>query len=466
MEQRDLWVLAGVQGLLLLPFLLLCFFLWPSADDYVLGYLVQTQDASLWQVATELYMTWSGRYSTLAGAMLSPMAVNHIGVYRILIALTFVLLYLSVVWCMAGLFPGKSSRPWVWAGTFLLLWLQGVPGVNESFFWFSGVVVYVWPLIIFFFVTGALVRRNPSAASLIVVSIALFVMTGFNELAAVLALVVALLPLFSSSGRDYRKKHIGGLVAVAMGMMLLLLSPGNLARMEFFEEGRQLMPALRITLVSWMKLNGIHVQSVPVWLVGVMIWSRVHRNDIPQALQKWMSPLRILVFGQGLLMVLLFIPSWSMGIQPPLRVYAFLSPLWLLWMLAMLFSLRIRYAEKYTMALPGKGTLRMLMWITVVSLMGNFVKIPGGEWVFGGNIPRAWYDVVVRAPHYNEAMLHRESLIAKTHEENRRTLEVPPLKKVPGTIFFLDITTDPHHWINLSYARHYGLDAIWLAGEE
>ncbi|MBW6481204.1 MAG: hypothetical protein K0B37_17380, partial [Bacteroidales bacterium] len=250
------------------------------------------------------------------------------------------------------------------------------------------------------------------------------------------------------------------------GMVILLLSPGNAKRMELFTEGRNIWQAVKISMVSLVKLNGIHLQSMPLWLVGVLLFAYLRKESFNTKLHGMLrlNPLWVVLMVQGLLLVLFFIPSWSMGINPPLRVYNFLSPLWLLGFGWLLVTLRMRAGERVLESWPvfrGAG-LKALLIVIALSFMVHFVKVPGGEVVFGGNVPQAWYDLVFRAPDYNRAMHDRERIIREALAEGRTAVEVPALQNPPRTIHFLDIRPDAGHWINGIVAGHYGVEEVWV----
>ena len=463
--------------LLLLPFLLLAFFVWPSSDDFAMSVLMAQHELSASGIGWLLYHEWGGRYSTLLGAQLSPLVTEHLWLYRLLVAATLVLLAVSVRWCWKGLLAGVAHKSMysLAAGAFLLIWFQVMPGTADSLYWYSGMVVYTWPLILFFFMAGGLLRESASLPLKILLVPTAFLLVGFNEMAAVLTvLLVAAWWLISGKKKD-RWLKISLLVALTAGLLLLLLSPGNAKRMALFANNSNLWDALYISLVSLAKLNAIHLQSITVWLMVLLVfpwlhlirWSAGWSGQGTPELPRWLvrlgkHPVGVFVAGQAILWGLLFIPAWSMGINPPLRVYNFLSPFWLLWLVGLLVAVRHHSGEKAVKGWPvfhGRG-LKIMALLMALSLMVNFVKIPGGEVVFGGNVPRAWHDLAFRAAPYNRAMHLREALIHEALQQGETTLTVPSLHNPPGTIHFLDIFPDGEHWINRLVGEYYGVERL------
>jgi hypothetical protein len=219
-----------------------------------------------------------------------------------------------------------------------------------------------------------------------------------------------------------------------------------------------------IAFISLMKQNGILIQSMPLWLITLLLFPRMNPGSFNTELQRILKldPLLVLVIGQGVMFVLFFIPAWSMGINPPLRVYNFITPFWLLWFTWLITTINHKYGKVLLGTWPvykGMG-LRVMVAVIALSFMVSFVKVPNGELVFGGNTPRAMYDLLFRAAGYNRNMKEREEAILKALAKGETEVVVPALADPPGTIFFIDMTSDPDHWINALYARHYGVGRV------
>jgi len=467
LNQHNKRLIILLQILLLLPFFAICFFLWPSSDDYAMSYLLADNSDSMQGVLYYLYISWGGRFATMAGAIFSPVVVNHLWFYRTIIFLTLAILFLSVRWLMARLIINSIHHPisGLSSGLFLLLWWQTLPGVSESLYWYSGVVVYIWPLAGMFFLWGGLLQKGNTLWHKFGWALVAFWVIGFNEMAAGLVLISVLLAVFNPENRRWKKGNYSMMAVTVMGLILLVASPGNWQRMEIFDNSANGWDAVLISLISLIKLNGIHLQSITLWLSALLLFRVLIPDNFHEQLRYFLKlhPLLVLGIGQGLLLVLLFVPAWSMGINPPLRVYGFLSPLWLLWFGWLLVSAGWYFRTKLQSwpRFTGVG-FKAMVFMIALSFMVQFVKIPGGNIVFGGNVPQAWYDLVFRASDYSKQMTGRELIIEKAHKDGLTQLSVPALKSPPPTIFFIDMTSDPQHWINPLYARHYGLETIWV----
>jgi hypothetical protein len=318
-----------------LPFVILTFFAWPSADDFFIS-LVAADHSGWWELFISLYQKWGGRYSAWGAAIMGKPVVENLLLYRLTLLITQLLLPASLFrfWSALLAQDTRAKDVVLIAGVFMLLWWQVTPDMAEGFFWLSGVMVYVWPLILFFWIMAGWLRvgiRSP--AKVVLLSLGLFFLVGFNEMAAVLGLLAGVAGVVilrkESSGKMI---WLTPMVMVGAGIALLLLAPGNVQRLSLFPEGRDMATALRIGVVSLAKLNGLNLLNLPLHLVLLMILPGLKREMFHRMIQPLLHwhPVWIFLVGQVLLFALLMIPAWSMGINPPLRVYSFLTPLWLL----------------------------------------------------------------------------------------------------------------------------------------
>ncbi len=465
-KDKSLIILSLV---ILLPFLLLSMFVWPSSDDYSMSFLMAQRGERALGIVRYFYQSWGGRYSTHLGSLLSAVVVEHIGVYRLTAAATMVLLFIAARFFINQILHGmdkSGNRISVTLITmvFMIIWIQIVPGIADSFYWFSGMVVYTWPLIFFFAGTGGLLSEKSFWWVRILSGLSIFVMIGFNEMAAAIAVTLSLVILLEGIRSKKPKRYMWFHPFVLAGVLILMVSPGNTERLSFFPNGQNILTAIEISFISLLKLNGIILKSITLWMVAWIILPEMKTTNFHPQLRRYLSFHPVVVFfaGQMVLFGLLFIPSWSMGINPPLRVYNFLIPFALLWVIWMVVSFRERLPDKDLMTFPvlkGKG-IKMYLFIVVLSLMFSFVKIPGGGIVFGGNIPRAYYDLFFRATAYNEQMQQREQIIKEKKAAGITDIVLPSLTSPPSTIHFLDMTNDEDHWINALYAGHYEVKKI------
>ncbi len=462
-------IIISVLLLMLLPFFALHFFTWPAADDFFLLYKSGDSVSPVFNNFLELYQSWGGRYSTFLFALPQNFLVNNIILYRIATFLVLILFSLALYGFFRAILAQSitADKAIIFSLSLLLLYLNTIPGAADTIYWLSGVIVYTLPLIFFLTLSMLLLKKPLTQKAKLLnnscIAITAFLLAGFNELSMLLAIFLAGVH-FMKSGKLQGSQRWALLTAVVAGSAIFVFSPGNTERLMFFPDSQNIFSMLRIAATSLLKLNGIFLKSIPVLLTAFLVFQWLNPQSFNDKLKNILKthPLTVVLAGQLFLFLLLCLPAWAMGINPPLRIYNFLSLLWLIWFLLLLattYNFLRKKNIKTNLPLNGRSII-ILVFITIVSVMGNFHKVPGEQYVFGSNTSRAWYDLCFNAIKYNESMKERRLLLDKALETEKAIIEVPIPANIPETIFFLDITNDHTHWINKLHAHYYGIEYI------
>lgn len=90
-RQRRAKILTGISLLAIIPFLILCTFAYPVNDDFTFG--LRHIQKNVFQVSSDIYLYWSGRYFATFISALNPFAIsdNPIPLFRIYSAVAVVL---------------------------------------------------------------------------------------------------------------------------------------------------------------------------------------------------------------------------------------------------------------------------------------------------------------------------------------------------------------------------------------
>jgi hypothetical protein len=59
-------------------------------------------------------------------------------------------------------------------------------------------------------------------------------------------------------------------------------------------------------------------------------------------------------------------------------------------------------------------------------------------------------------------MQARDRALRECRELGRTSCEIEPVRAVPASFFVLDAAENPHDWVNVAYARFYGLAEVRL----
>lgn len=274
-------VFGGIFGLMLWLNLATPWF----ADDFT--YALDFRDGSRLSIeglvgsVANSYQTFTGR---IVGNTIAQLGTLYPAPFRVLNAAAFVLLILSTVFVLP--ISVKPHNLWPASFTvFALYWLFH-PRFGETMIWPSGSAVYLWHglLVICFIrlVFNNAFRNNidPLNASLLFVCGLLSGCGMENSSLAMLAVCVSFVSYVSIV--ENRRPHwvvVAGLVAAGVGYTLLVISPGNAARMVMYGNAS----LLERILSNLPRYLGFHIITAPLYFVaGLLVFlagARQGRRD-------------------------------------------------------------------------------------------------------------------------------------------------------------------------------------------
>lgn len=190
-----------------LPWLLALGFTRPYADDFC---TIAASRGGAWSFMLYQYNNWSGRYSS----MLTSSLALQIGPWftPILIAALFVAWWLAL--------RKLASGPL--ATLILLVVLISAPEPFESFYWLTGALTYLAPLVL---ATWCVVLVERPA---LIVPLA-FIAAGFSDVAGLLQLIT-----FAGLAVAWNRRMMLPALTTVIGVALVALAPGNAARRAYF----------------------------------------------------------------------------------------------------------------------------------------------------------------------------------------------------------------------------------------
>ncbi|GAA3987761.1 hypothetical protein GCM10022407_35460 [Hymenobacter antarcticus] len=473
--------------LVLLPFVVLCFYSHPGADDY--SDAVQRRELGFWVVQRDLYLHFTGRlFTSVILTEASPLVRGLLDVYWLVPLLTLNLVLGSLYTLLTVLVGVVWTRPvrLLAAAIVLALWLLQNPSVAESVYWFNGLAVYTVPTAVLIFWLAALVRywqADCSRARAGWLGLGLLLGTAVlwsNEIIA--------LPLLAAVGglwgwEWWRGGPRRASLALAVGwyglaLAVSLLAPGNMARANIIA-----VP------VSWSWVIGGSLASSAYLLLnwassGVLLFGTALALPAlarvvaaaPQPLRRLatLRPSQLLVAAGGLLALLPLaaLPNyWATGGLMPPRARASMYLLFLLgWFAAVLAGLLVARAATWwpvLVAYPGRWPLgaAALLW---AGMLLNLVT-DHNQRVAHRDLGRASNSAVLAyrdwlsgsAARYDASLRARYRLMRTAYPA--RWLQVAPLSRTarPVSLLYYDITTDSAFTFNRDYARYFHQKAVW-----
>ncbi len=479
--------------LLLLPFVLLALFVHPSLDDLSVPLMLRGGQGTRLEIFGQLMQTWNGRYTSNILAVLSPFTWQSLAGHRLLLLIQFPALYFALYYLLGRVLSPVLSialtrrRLHLLSATLLLLYLHWLPDITESIYWLSGAKVYTWALIVQLMVLGLMADSIEKLmhTKTIILALLLFLSGGFNEIALTINFILAvtywLLPHYPSSITHYPlpiTRYLLPLIAVVLSAFVVLTSEGNDGRMWHFPGGGNLLATFTIAALSTGKLLGVMAQNLPLLLFGFLLLPHLGSNALRPALRPMarLHPLGVACLGLLFLFGAMAVPAWAMGINPPMRIYNFMSLYFMGFFFWGLFSLNHWLRKKeiaFYPAFAGWGR-HILILIIFLAMALDFHKQPlppgytgkhGTLYTYRGNLPLVTSDLLLRAKPFSKAMKQRQQYVNQQKAAGQTHIVAVPLQNPPSSILFIDITSDSSYWINMLQAEWYGVESIKVRGE-
>jgi hypothetical protein len=439
------------------------------ADDYcTAGTLVRL---GFWDSQAFWYMTWSGRYSftfivTLAEAigvgvarLLPGLAV---AAWLVVLTLFFHRLGRSVMVHMAPLAALAVS-----AGIVLAV-LDGTPNVYQSLYWQTGMLTYVFPLILLVGLGAWLLSRATSdtpvasTASCLAVGLFTLVAGGFSETVGVLQVALLGLALIAvlAAGGTRRKALVAwvasALVGACLAVLLMYVAPGTQIRRELVSDPVS-VPELAVRLIQDGRIFlSRTVRKIPAGLglavvlpLGIaLLWREADPSagSVPR-----MGPRRLLIallvlpfLVAGLMLVTMAPYEFAVSDYPDARVlvtslFVLVAGLsaWGFLLGSVLGGMRGRFAASAAVA-AGVVSLVLLL----------------------ASVPPATTRALSRLPDVQQFAADWGSRDQALEAAAGRGVESTRAASLPHMGGLAEIGYDPEEWVNRCVAQAYGLKEV------
>ena len=445
-------------------------------DDYCNAGLVLTQ--GLLNAQQGLYLNWSGRYTSNLANGIVGLAGHQIVPFLPLGALTLWLIVLA--WAIFQLrhFVNSAASvaiPILFAAMVVSGTIAAAPNIAESLFWDIAMLANLAPLPFLTFVIGlvlyAAIRKPDSPSPVLLVACAdlTFLVAGFQETSSVLEttiffLLVALCILVPSipGKRALLPLSIACLVGSILGMVIMIMAPGNAVRQAAIDQGGYFPPQRP----GWLSLIGLSIQNAAILVKDSLVGSPLVLAfflmailvalAVPSEYRKIASPRRFassaatlglpLVLG-FLLVVACFVPAvYATSSPPPER--GLIIPVFVVVCTVILEGYLIGHEEKLVGYLRrvGKPSYSILLLLLAILIIAGPISFT-----------RSTLDKLPSWKAYAQVWDKRDLEIRKAKEAGVKDMQVQSFYNPFG---LPDIGSDPDGWLNKCTAYYYGLDSI------
>jgi hypothetical protein len=427
----------------------------PVADDFDYASLArETGVSTAWR---QHYLTWNGRYTSNLLVLAIPLPGDTLVRYRTAVASLLAVTVVALYMFLRSLAPGDFTAAEIATGAFALcvLYLCQMPSLGEGIYWYTSAVTYHAALVVAALHFACVAHRwKHGTRPPLVVGVALLVaVAGFNEVIMVMMLVLyAALMLLAASRQGPDRIAAGTLLATAVVCAIIVAgSPGNAARAAEFPLRHQLGRSLMLTALQTVRFLAAWVSSGPLLVASVLWLSQAGRLGPAPELRQRRLHLMLCVAGILLVVPLSTFPAyWATGMLGQHRTmntayFAFL----ILWFIALgLWSA----ADSARAGAVRAAAVTLRTPLTLVLLMS--LALTQNSYAVGADLMSG------RFSRFDERMRQRNLTLRHCREAGRATCEIDPIEIAPASFFVLDISADPRDWVNVAYARYFGLAQV------
>ncbi|MES2597068.1 MAG: DUF6056 family protein [Verrucomicrobiota bacterium] len=446
------WLLLLLAAFVVTPFVALCFYAHPSADDW---YMAATgREKGLIGVSVFWYQNMSGRLVQQGIASLHPVRLG-ITAYQVWCLAWIVGLGLGFHAAVKSWFSdlGKGPRLVITVSALMLaLWSMRSPA--QGLYWVNGGDTYLLPAILQLSILSLLGRSD--SPKVFTHALAAFLALAAS-LCSELAMALQMLCFILYAGYSwFTTRRVPRLVFTLMAgtlvaALIIFLSPGVPLRMASYANDVRghpvpaLIQAAKLAVVNF----GAWVTFTPFFLVSLLLltWWPVREMTARNAFA-------LIVFA--ILMIIgttwggLFIGSWATGQRLPPRAVNLLG---------------LFFVVEWAVLLSGVAAwIRAVGWskpsLTPAAFLIVFLGV-AATLRAPGNVKSAWRDLLKGDA--KKFHLECEARYALITESKADEVTVPPLRVKPATLFFNDLKPDATDWRNAGMAEFYQKKAIHLS---
>jgi hypothetical protein len=449
-SNKTVLISATPVFLLLALFVFLGFHGVASSDDYADYALVQK--IGFWGAIQETYLHWGGRFTSYVIVfLLNPLNFGEHWGPAILNTIQ-----LSIFLFIPFLITKISHKKWILSNEFIISFslitgfiLCYLPSNVELLYWFTGSWVYLPGLALMLYWYVLIEKDNTSQINKILIVLLPFIIAGTNEI-NILIMAWLILLAFIKSNRD--RFCYWAIIAFVIGAAFELLTPGNMQRSNFFlleahHPARDFIFSINSSFQLTFHYLKDWFRSSPILFVWLALSLLKPTDNIH------FSNKMKLFSGLSFFMIpLLFFPFiYATGMtNPPERL---LNIIFIFLFIAGYFLFNVIFDSLYK---RNKSQTILASFIALVLLF---------QASYSSNLRAALFDLKELASYQKELDLREHLVEQHVQVSSQDTLYLPPIKHIPQTIFYTDLSSNAGHWYNQGFAYFHGINAVVINAE-
>jgi hypothetical protein len=432
----------------------------PTGDDFRRAGLQEP----LLEHVRQVYLQWSGRWSGLGLEAVIVTHVDLVGAYPWLLVVP-ALLQMGGVLLLWRLLLGP--RVWGRVGlsallTVAVLW-SGMPGIEQSIYWFIGAVENQLPLTLTIFCVGCLITlerldlTRPGWLLVCTSGIVAVLITGIHELSALtLEILLGLGWIWSSRSRSPRQWAWATVFALTtIGLAVVVMAPGNFVRAAWIDRhlqqsGPPIVSSPVHRAIETLKVIASQQRNeLPGWLLdarllAASVWLLLAGRATGAAPNARVPHLLlVLVIWLGLVAVSIAAPTWALREFTPRRS---LGTAYTVFVLGWMINLHL-----WSQGLTGGDDRRL-----------RLMRLGAALLLMAGLLTQGTLRNVVREFRSGRALAYRAAVVDRDQRsrlagrsQSPTDLVWEPLPRRPALLMATGLTTNPSVGDNIFIANYY-----------
>ena len=430
----------------LLPYLYLCFYAMPFADDFCYGWTA-SEKISFLDKFLKQYLYWNGRFTSDVLVNLHPLKSGSLILYQVcsfvsILATPAMFYFLIKEWIT------ENFSAVLIAFVATLFYLCYLPNITEGVYWYIGLINYHWGCLCLLLQLTVLIRilkRGDNVLLLITSAVLLVISIGFNEVAAAVipAFYLSALIYLKSTGfaeqNGKRKFQILCLhFAVAfIASAFVIFSPGNLTRANVFPEKFHFLHSLEFASLQTIRFISRWMLSIPFIALSLFVLGNRHKIKVYPKAPDYRLLLGLLLFT---VFMAAFIPYMATGILGQHRTMNYVFPCFIAYWMFILLHLPSRFPglqllDKYL----TQGKSLALIFLAVGCMTGSHTGIGILSDIRSGALAD-----------YKQDFFQRQAAVSENN-----FAQIRHLNKIPKSFAVVDTKGDTSWWVDKCMKRFY-----------
>lgn len=441
------------------------YFTFPQVDDFHMANGVHRKHYTLFELVKDIYLTASGRFSTIATAWFAHKTIVSIYHTSFFIVPSIMLFIASLILFFCSIYK-KFSDVFIIDAAYML-WIF-TPGVKtQGMYYLLGNIDYLLPVSLSLLSLAAIGGIKPLRSEKLV-CVGLFIwsiiLAGFNEqistgLMGILAMRIA---YFRSLPNHMTKRLLATLLGLCVGFAIDIIAPGNFARHDIYTGGQ---PQDLLALIA-ITFRDLYDLALPLLLLTVcygLIRARFCTTPSFHTAMSGRTVTLYLLSSAVIFLGMLFVVHYGYNSTKPMDGFfavpfyytderVLLAPQILIIVSGLLFSNWLCSLRKIA---PAKRRLLVtcLAFIPFAYIAGHYPSFFG-------------YRMSVITQSLSLAREQQDSAFAQFRAaeaakgSGAEIVALPPIHNYETLFLVKDIMQDATHWRNILVADYFGLKQV------